>query len=328
MIFSAELWPAPAQNQSSNNELITIQESRSIVSCSTSTGDDTSQAPTRSITNGENLNDIELLMPEKSFNSFSSYSVICVVTGISVCAPNFVFGFLSKSENISKANISDSDIPIYSKSSLAELLGFSYDIVITVILIVLLTFCFHALSWGSYFKATRSVEIFHFHQNILIISFLGSIAYVSFELLSCVLLLEVFGKNGLNTVNKDAYLLMVKWGIKIYQLYLQVICILQFDNYENARCVKGNKLLMMTHSIFLVIATLNFCFWVGDSIFEATSYDNNILQVVYDRGVEKLITHFLFPFLVFFRFESFICFYGIYRKRSKNMISPREDRNF
>ncbi|CAC5406612.1 unnamed protein product [Mytilus coruscus] len=168
MLFLAELWPSAAQNKSSNDELISVQESQSIESRSISTGDDTSQAPTNSISNEENSNDIELLMPEKTFDSFSSYPVICI---------------------------------------------------------------------------------------------------------------------------------------------------LQFDNYEKVGSDRGNKFVMMTHSIFLLIATLNLCFWVGDSIFEATSYDNNVLQVVYDRGAEKLITHFLFPFLVFFRFESFICFYGIYRKK-------------
>ncbi|VDI79129.1 Hypothetical predicted protein [Mytilus galloprovincialis] len=121
MIFLAELWPAPQQNQNSNRELITIQESRSIGSWSTSAEDDTSQAPTQSINNGEHSNDIEQLMPGNTLNSCFSYSAIYVVLGILIFAPKFVFGFLSKPESKSIKNNSYSDIPFYSKSSLPEM---------------------------------------------------------------------------------------------------------------------------------------------------------------------------------------------------------------
>lgn len=50
----------------SNDKLISIQESGSIEWRSISTGDDTSQIPSDSISNEENSNDIELFMPEKS----------------------------------------------------------------------------------------------------------------------------------------------------------------------------------------------------------------------------------------------------------------------
>lgn len=317
MIFLAELWPAQTQYTHLSCDLQRGHVNRSITTDFTSIVDSISQPSEQSLAiekSTNNFNGRENLIFLGLENSLSSYSIICVVSGILFCAPKFVIGFLLKSEAKSPSNYSNFEIHIYTKSSMIELSYFSYDIVISLVLIFLLIFCFHALSLGLYFTAIRSVEIFYLHQNILIISFLGSIAYVSLELLSCILLLKIFDKNETKTLDNDAYLLMVKWVIKLFQLYFQIICILQFDNYKKVPNCNRNKFWKITQGVILMLATLNFCFWVADSIFEATFYDNNVLQVVYNRGVEKLITHFLFPFLVFFRFESFICFYGFYRQ--------------
>ncbi|OPL33827.1 hypothetical protein AM593_05880, partial [Mytilus galloprovincialis] len=81
LLFLAELWPVPVKSKSSNDELISMQDIDSIGPSSISTRDDTSTAPTNSINNEENSNDIELhlLMPENTVDSFSSYPVICIL---------------------------------------------------------------------------------------------------------------------------------------------------------------------------------------------------------------------------------------------------------
>ena len=107
-----------------------------------------------------------------------------------------------------------------------------------------------------------------------------------------------------------ADLLLAKRVVKVFELYMLVVCILQFNNYKFSE-TSANGLKSVKY-VFLVVAVMNLLLWASDSLFDANSYDKKIIEIVYDETAEKFISHFLFPFLVFFRFKTFITFYGIY----------------
>ncbi|CAC5381044.1 unnamed protein product [Mytilus coruscus] len=133
MIFLAELWPAQKQSKHLSSDLERGHENRSVTTDFASIVDSISQPLEHSIAIEEftnNSNDRENLLFLGLENSFSSYSVICVVSGILFCAPKFVIGFLLKSESKSPSNYSNFEIQIYTKSSIIELSYFSYDIVL------------------------------------------------------------------------------------------------------------------------------------------------------------------------------------------------------
>ncbi|XP_052077167.1 uncharacterized protein LOC127715169 [Mytilus californianus] len=202
--------------------------------------------------------------------------------------PCYIFSYLAllKSEKKDKyVNVTMKNVNVF------------YDIFISLIEKMLLIMNFYMISQSSYLRPVKRKEGFHFHHNMLIASFLGSIGYLSLVMISCI-------------HAGQEHLLIAQKFLTMIKLYFQVVCILQLHNYE--KCQRG-----VGEYIYLALSILNLCSWIDGSIFGGISiYDEEILKVVYDITTQRLITNVLFPFLIFFRFESFIIYYGIFRQTS------------
>lgn len=57
---------------------------------------------------------------------------------------------------------------------------------------------------------------------------------------------------------------------------------------------------------------INLLFWIEDSIFDAPIDDEYIIEALYGKLTWHLMSKFVFPLIIFFRFEAFIAFWGIY----------------
>ncbi|VDI37845.1 Hypothetical predicted protein [Mytilus galloprovincialis] len=204
--------------------------------------------------------------------------------------PCYIFSYLALEEREKKAE---------SVNVTMKTVHLFYDIFISLIEKMLLVTSFYIISQWSYFRPMKRKEGFHFHHKMIIASFLGSIGYLSLVILSCM------HEGNENMLISQKFLTMIK-------LYFQVVCILQMHNYE--KCHRG-----VGEYIYLALSILNLCSWIDGSIFGGISiYDEEMLKEVYDITTQRLIINVLFPFLIFFRFKSFILFYGIYRQTSVN----------
>ncbi|XP_052077173.1 uncharacterized protein LOC127715173 [Mytilus californianus] len=217
-----------------------------------------------------------------------------------VFLPCYIFSYLAFEENEKKAKcVNETMKTVYVFC----------DIFISLIEKMLLIMSFYMISESSYLRPLKRKEGFHFHHKMLIASFLGSVGYLSLVIISCI----HAGK---------ANLLIAQKFLTMIELYLQIVCILQLHNYEKCQGSVGKY-------IFLALSVLNFGSWFNDSIFGGISiYDKEILKVVYDITTQRLITNVLFPFLIFFRFKSFILFYGIFRQTLVNATILKSPAHF
>lgn len=225
----------------------------------------------------------------------NSKAVACIGFGVAIVVPCYIFGSITLSERV--ANAERENVTNTTMSTM-EITDVAYEIFLSLFVITLLIISFYLFSNSSSLRAIMIKQYLHFHHKIIIASFLGSVGYCSLVVFSCI----YEGKSNL---------LMIQKILVLIELYLQVICILQFNSFSKCRRSSGDY-------VYLLLSVINLCYWIDDSIFEATTtYDKQILENVYRATTQKLVSHFLFPFLVFFRFKSFISFFSIFRQIPK-----------
>ncbi|XP_071154770.1 uncharacterized protein [Mytilus edulis] len=228
------------------------------------------------------------------FNSLRT--IFCVGFVALMIFPCFVFGYIKLSEDIEE-----------SSYQTIQNVNVAYHIFLLCSTTVLLIMSFYMISQSSSFlEPLMKTQHLHFHHKMIIASFLGSIAYCSLVIFACI-------------HERKEYLIMCQKLMTMIGLYFQVVCILQLNSY-------GKKKRSLGEYVYLLLSILNLYFWIDDSIFEATSiYDKKILQSVYSITTQKLISHCLFPFFVFFRFKSFISFYNIFRQNPDNDMRQQNE---
>ncbi|XP_063414489.1 uncharacterized protein LOC134696565 [Mytilus trossulus] len=224
--------------------------------------------------------------------SKSVRTTLCVICVVILFLPCYIFGYFASAESEQK----NKTVNVRMKT--ADIL---YDMFLSLIKTTFVVISFYMISKSSYFRPLQRKEGFHFHHKMIIASFLGSIGYLSLIIFS-----SIHGEK--------ANLLIAQKVLTIIELYFQLICILQLNNYKKYQRGVGEY-------IYLALSIFNLCDWIDDSFFGAVSvYDNEALQYVYDTATQRHITNFLFPFLIFFRFESFVFIYGTFRQTLSNGI--------
>lgn len=157
-------------------------------------------------------------------------------------------------------------------------------------------------------SSTLSFYVHYFHDKIIIIGVLGTVVYYLSGVFSCIFALHNYEENYIIFYDQEqTFYLMIKGLVKMTELYMQVICILQMNNFK-----KVDRTGSGIHYLFFCLAIINLLYWIEDSIFEAPMDDQNILEILYDSFTGRVVSKFVYPIVIFFRFKSFIAFWDIY----------------
>ncbi|XP_063415329.1 uncharacterized protein LOC134697174 [Mytilus trossulus] len=159
-----------------------------------------------------------------------------------------------------------------------------------------LAVCFRAVRRQRPRKEHTSYDM---GKVLLILSFIISTGYFILPLMMQIL--PIFIKYRGFLIYKDI--------LRIIVLYLQTVYILQMTKYT---ITSPGSQYFSFHDACLFIGLINFGYWFSDT-FIVVQYKQKFTHPYY-RSVEIGNSNiFWFPFMLFYRFECFMCFYSLYR---------------
>lgn len=285
MIFVAHLWPEKQPNTSIDESFTDLQH----ISLSNET---------TPLLDSNNLNTNRRFHRFRE-SKFNFRSMVCLTVCVLIKIPGFIFSYYSSDFADSKDNNQSSLIQTGKLVHPLALAKFTYDVTLSLFMIVLKILCFYMVSQQRYFTLKTHQPEQHFHDKIIVVGYLGAILYFSLEFLSCIFVLV--------TYKVQSSLIIIKNTAQIIEFYMQVVCILQLKHFHKS--VKQESLLIYT---FFCLSILNLCFWIEDSAFETTVDTERIFTQVYNEETYRLVSKIVFPIIIFFRFKSFIAYYGIF----------------
>ncbi|XP_052102503.1 uncharacterized protein LOC127736040 [Mytilus californianus] len=135
---------------------------------------------------------------------------------------------------------------------------------------------------------------------LLILSFIITTGYYTLYIMAKIL----------PVVTKYRSLFIVKSILRIIVLYLQTVYILQMTKYT---VTSSRSQYFSVNYICLLIGLINFGYWISDT-FIVVQYVYKFQNPAYYSSIHIENTDtFWFPFVMFYRFECFMCFYSLYR---------------
>lgn len=286
MIFIAYLWP--------ENNTQSILEETIIVSDLENMSVDVESTPLLSRSNSR-LNQRRQLQDSK----FNFRSMICLTVCVLIKLPGIIFLYYSSKLAGGNDNNQSSLIPGNSTIFPLAVAKLTYEVGLSFLVVCLTVVCFYMVSQPKYFIPLEIPPSQHFHDKIIVVGFLGTVAYFSLEFLSCIMAMV--------SEHERTQFIIIQGSAKLIELYMQVVCILQLNHFRKA--MKREPIL---NYAFFCLAVLNLCFWIEDSVFESPVDDEHIFVKLYNEQTWHLLSKFVFPIIIFFRFKSFIAFYGIF----------------
>ncbi|XP_052102468.1 uncharacterized protein LOC127736014 [Mytilus californianus] len=166
------------------------------------------------------------------------------------------------------------------------------------VLLLALAVCFHAVQHQCMPRIENTA--YDTGNVLLILSFIITTGYYTLYLMAKILPI----------VTKYRSLFIIKGILRIIVLYLQTVYILQMKKYT---ITSSRSQLFSVNYICLLIGLINFGYWISYT-FLVVQYVYKFQNPVYYSSIHIENTEtFLFPFVMFYRFESFMCFYSLYR---------------
>ncbi|CAC5379550.1 unnamed protein product [Mytilus coruscus] len=164
------------------------------------------------------------------------------------------------------------------------------------VLLLALAVCFHAVRRQRPRKDNTAYDM---GNVLLILSFMISTGYFILPLM--VQILPVFKKYRSLFIFKDI--------LRIIVLYLQTVYILQMTKYT---ITTSRSQYFSLHDACLFIGLINFGYWFSDT-FIVAQYEQKFRDPYYRSIPIENTDIFWVPFVLFYRFECFMCFYSLYR---------------
>ncbi|CAC5379551.1 unnamed protein product [Mytilus coruscus] len=165
------------------------------------------------------------------------------------------------------------------------------------VLFLALARCFHAVQRQC--RPRKEKTSYDIGSVLLILSFIITTGYHILFLMMQIL----------PTFTKYRSLFIIEDILSIIVLYLQTVYILQMTKYT---ITSSRSQYLSIHHKCLLIGLINFGYWFSDTFIlvqYAYKFSNPYYRSVHIENTDI----FWFPFVLFYRFESFICFYSLYR---------------
>lgn len=165
-----------------------------------------------------------------------------------------------------------------------------------IILLIAFVICFHAVQHQC--RPCKEKTSFEIGHVLLILNFIITTGYFTLHLMTQV---HPIARYRSSLITADIF--------KIIIMYLQTVYILQMTKYT---ITSSRSRYLSVQYTCLLIGLINFGFWISDT-FLAAPYIYKFRDPAYYSGFHIENTEiFWFPFVIFYRFECFICFYSLY----------------
>ncbi|XP_052057491.1 uncharacterized protein LOC127698176 [Mytilus californianus] len=163
-----------------------------------------------------------------------------------------------------------------------------------VILLLALVICFHAVQHQC--RPCKEKTSFEIGTVLFILSFIITTGYFTLHLMT--------------QLRPYRSLLITTDIFTIIVMYLQTVYILQMTKYT---ITSSRSRFLSVHYTCLLIGLINFGYWISDT-FLVAPYIYKFRGSAYYSEIHIENTEiFWFPFVIFYRFECFMCFYSLYR---------------
>ncbi|XP_071150204.1 uncharacterized protein [Mytilus edulis] len=156
--------------------------------------------------------------------------------------------------------------------------------------------CFHSVRRQKPRKEHTSYDM---GNVLLILSFIIATGYFILPLMMQIL--PIF--------KQYRGLFIFKDSLRIIVLYLQTVYILQMTKYSIS---SSRSQYFSVHDACLFIGLINFGYWFSDT-FIVAQYEKKFRDPYYRNMPIENTDIFCVPFVLFYRFECFMCFYSLYR---------------
>ncbi|CAC5402458.1 unnamed protein product [Mytilus coruscus] len=178
--------------------------------------------------------------------------------------------------------------------------------VVATIELLLYVKCFYSLQTQCKPLKQRECTSLDSSDYILIASVVAAISYSTVKLMS-----DIYNVNSETTYAIGFYKLV----IDIFAAYFQTVFILQMKQYSKAFNISSWTSVEYT---CLLMSFVNLCSWAADTLIVSQYvYKNDAPYHFFGSSDWTEIFGFLYPFVIFYRFNAFVSFYGLYDRLKK-----------
>ncbi|XP_063420563.1 uncharacterized protein LOC134705772, partial [Mytilus trossulus] len=166
------------------------------------------------------------------------------------------------------------------------------------VLLLALVLCFHTVQHQC--RPRIETTAYDIGNVLLILSFIITTGYYTLHIMTEILPI----------VTKFRSLFIIRDSIRIIVLYLQTVYILQMTKYT---ITSSRSRYFSVNYICLLIGLINFGYWISDTFIMVQFIYKFQNPAYYSSIYMENTDSFWFPFVMFYRFECFMCFYSLYK---------------